>query len=89
MTANIGSRAYPSNVSLSSSVFTTRTSDEFIHRLANVWQSELRGTGTYFAFLKRNNIAVDILNIPVWRQVFPVPMRELLVNPSMSQNEGY
>ena len=89
MTANIGSPAYPSNVSLSSSVFTTRTSDEFIHRLANVWQSELRGTGTYFAFLKRNNIAVDILNIPVWRQVFPVPMRELLVNPSMSQNEGY
>ena len=87
MTANIGSPAYPSNVSLSSSVFTTRTSDEFIHRLANVWQSELRGT--YFAFLKRNNIAVDILNIPVWRQVFPVPMRELHVNPSMSQNEGY
>lgn len=87
MTVNIGSPAYPSNVSLSSSVFTTRTS--FIHRLANVWQSELRGTGTYFAFLKRNNIAVDILNIPVWRQVFPVPMRELLVNPSMSQNEGY
>lgn len=89
MTANIGSPAYPSNVSLSSSAFTTRTSDEFINRLANVWQSELRGTGTYFAFLKRNNIAVDILNIPVWRQVFPVPMRELLVNPSMSQNEGY
>lgn len=89
MTANIGSPAYPSNVSLSSSVFATRTSDEFIHRLANVWQSELRGTGTYFAFLKRNNIAVDILNIPVWRQVFPVPMRELHVNPSMSQNEGY
>lgn len=87
MTANIGSPAYPSNVSLSSSAFTARTS--FIHRLANVWQSELRGTGTYFAFLKRNNIAVDILNIPVWRQVFPVPMRELDVNPSMSQNEGY
>lgn len=89
MTANIGSPAYSSNASLSSSAFTTRTSDEFIHRLANVWQSELRGTGTYFAFLKRNNIAVSTLNIPVWRQVFPVPMREILMNPSMSQNEGY
>ena len=89
MTANIGSPAYSSNVSLSSSAFTTRTSDEFINRLANVWQSELRGTGTYFAFLKRNNIAVSTLNIPIWRQVFPVPMREILVNPSMSQNEGY
>lgn len=89
MTANIGSPAYSSNVSLSSSAFTTRTSDEFINRLANVWQSELRGTGTYFAFLKRNNIAVSTLNIPVWRQVFPVPMREILMNPSMSQNEGY
>lgn len=89
ITANIGSPAYSSNVSLSSSAFTTRTSDEFIKRLANVWQSELRGTGTYFAFLKRNNIAVSTLNIPVWRQVFPVPMREILVNPSMSQNEGY
>lgn len=89
MTANIGSPAYPANVSPTSSAFTARTSDEFIHRLANVWQSELRGTGTYFAFLKRNNIAVSTLNIPVWRQVFPVPMREILVNPSMSQNEGY
>ena len=89
ITANIGSPAYSSNVSLSSSAFTTRTSDEFIKRLANVWQSELRGTGTYFAFLKRNNIAVSTLNIPVWRQVFPVPMREILENPSMSQNEGY
>lgn len=89
ITANIGSPAYSSNVSLSSSAFTTRTSDEFIKRLANVWQSELRGTGTYFAFLKRNNIAVSTLNIPVWRQVFPVPMCEILVNPSMSQNEGY
>lgn len=89
ITANIGSPAYSSNVSLSSSAFTTRTSDEFINRLANVWQSELRGTGTYFAFLKRNNIAVSTLNIPVWRQVFPVPMREIFVNPSMSQNEGY
>lgn len=89
MTANIGSPAYPANVSPTSSAFAARTSDEFIHRLANVWQSELRGTGTYFAFLKRNNIAVSTLNIPVWRQVFPVPMREILVNPSMSQNEGY
>lgn len=89
MTANIGSPAYSSNASLSSSAFTARTSDEFIHRLANVWQSELRGTGTYFAFLKRNNIAVSTLNIPIWRQVFPVPMREIFVNPSLSQNEGY
>lgn len=89
MTANIGSPAYSSNASLSSSAFTARTSDEFIHRLANVWQSELRGTGTYFAFLKRNNIAVSTLNIPIWRQVFPVPMREIFVNLSMSQNEGY
>ena len=89
MTANIGSPAYPANVSPTSSAFTARTSDEFIHRLANVWQSELRGTGTYFAFLKRNNIAVSTLNIPIWRQVFPVPMREIFVNPSMSQNEGY
>ena len=89
MTANIGSPAYSSNASLSSSAFTTRTSDEFINRLANVWQSELRGTGTSFAFLKRNNIAVSTLNIPIWRQVFPVPMREIFVNPSMSQNEGY
>lgn len=89
MTANIGSPAYSSNASLSSSAFTTRTSDEFINRLANVWQSELRGTGTYFAFLKRNNIAVSTLNIPIWRQVFPVPMCEMSVNPNMSQNEGY
>ena len=52
MTANIGSPAYSSNASLSSSAFTTRTSDEFINRLANVWQSELKRDRYLFCFPK-------------------------------------
>lgn len=85
VSANIGSPAYSSNVSAAVGT----SDDSFIGRLANAWQSQLRGTGTYFAFLKRNNIAESYLNIPTWRLVFPIPLSEIQMNPNLSQNEGY
>lgn len=63
--------------------------ETFIKRLADAWKSNLKGTGTYFAFLKRNGIAEKTLNIPAWRLLFPIPMREVNMNPSMTQNPGY
>ncbi len=75
--ADLGSPAY------------TRTADGFINRLANTWKSQLEGTGTYFAFLKRNGIAEAALNIPDWRLVFPIPINQIMLNPQMSQNSGY
>lgn len=63
--------------------------DTFIKRLADAWQSNLKGTGTYFAFLKRNGMAEKTLNISAWRLVFPIPMEEILTNTAMTQNPGY
>lgn len=85
VSANIGSPAYSSN----EYSVAGRSDNSFIDRLANAWQSQLRGTGTYFAFLKRNNLAESYLNIPSWRLVFPIPLSELYKDPNMSQNDGY
>lgn len=83
--ANVGTPAYPSNVELAK----TRSADDFINRLADVWQIQLKGTGTYFAFMKRNGIAEQRLNIPTWRLVFPIPIQEVHTNMYIKQNEGY
>lgn len=85
VSANVGSPVYSSNVS----AVTGGSDGSFIGRLANAWQSQLRGTGTYFAFLKRNNLAESYLNIPSWRLVFPIPLGEIQKDPNMSQNDGY
>lgn len=84
--ANTGSPAYRGdNVSNPE----TRSTDEFINRLADVWKIQLKGTGTYFAFMKRNGIAEERLNIPSWRLVFPIPMDEVNTNMAIKQNAGY
>lgn len=82
--ANIGSPAYSSE-----KLSAAKSGDGFMERLANTWQSQLKGTGTYFAFLKRNGIAEKFLDVPAWRLKFPIPQRELDMNRYMSQNEGY
>lgn len=86
-TANIGSPAY--NSAVFSTTGGTRAADDFTNRLADVWQAQLKGTGTYFAFLKRSGIAETRLNVPAWRLVFPIPMDEINTNPQLNQNEGY
>ena len=83
--ANVGTPAYPSNVELAK----TRSTDDFINRLADVWQIQLKGTGTYFAFMKRNGIAEERLNVPAWRLLFPIPMDEINTSPVVKQNPGY
>lgn len=86
-TANIGSPAY--NSAVFSTAGGTHAADDFINRLADVWQTQLKGTGTYFAFLKRSGIAETRLNVPAWRLVFPIPIDEIYMNPQLNQNEGY
>lgn len=88
--ANVGTPAYPSPRAVgNNATIEIRTANNFINRLADVWQVQLKGTGTYFAFIKRNGIAEQRLNIPAWRLVFPIPMEEVHTNPYIRQNEGY
>mgnify|MGYP002400102179 CR=1 FL=1 len=62
---------------------------DFIDHMLSLWQTELKGTGTYFAFLKRNNLAEEVLNISAYKQLLPIPQNELDKNRYMTQNPGY
>lgn len=62
---------------------------DFLTSLKEAWKSELKGTGTYFAFLKRNDLATQELNIEEFRLIFPIPFQEILMTPTLVQNPGY
>lgn len=88
--ANLGSPAYSPAWGGDNKVDTKNlAADNFINRLADVWQVQLKGTGTYFAFMKRNGVAEQRLNVPTWRLVFPIPIEEVHTNMYIKQNEGY
>lgn len=65
------------------------TTTDFMSAMLSLWENELKGTGTYFAFLKRNNLAEEVLNIPAYKQLLPIPRQELDLNPRIKQNPGY
>lgn len=43
----------------------------------------------YFAFLKRNKLAISECGIQDYQQLFPIPREEVVLNNSMTQNPGY
>ena len=46
-------------------------------------------TNTNFAFMKRNGFAVDVYNVEGYRMLLPIPIREIDLSPTMTQNPGY
>ena len=49
----------------------------------------LTDQGGYFAFLKRNGLAKSELKLEDYQLLFPIPLREIDINPGMTQNPGY
>ena len=43
----------------------------------------------YFAFLKRNGLAIKELGLEKYQLLLPIPQNELMVNPNLTQNPGY
>lgn len=43
----------------------------------------------YFAFLKRNGLAMKELELEKYQLLLPIPQNELMVNPNLTQNPGY
>lgn len=43
----------------------------------------------HFAFLKRNDLAINELSLKDYQLLLPIPIYELARNPNMSQNPGY
>lgn len=62
---------------------------DFIEFLRSTWQSELKGFGSYFAFLRRNDLAIGQLNIEGYQQLLPIPQRDIDSNPKLVQNPGW
>lgn len=66
-----------------------RGSEDFIASLQKVWASELKGTGTYFAFLKRNRLAQTLLGLDEYMLLLPIPQNHINYHPTVEQNPGY
>lgn len=62
---------------------------DFVESLRVTWQSELKGFGSYFAFLRRNDLAVGQLKIEYYQQWLPIPLEEIHRNPNIVQNPGW
>lgn len=43
----------------------------------------------YFAFLKRNGLAMKELGLEKYQLLLPIPQNEIMVNPKLTQNPGY
>lgn len=80
---------YYNKVAESRGAATISSTTDFMSAMLSLWENELKGTGTYFAFLKRNNLAEEVLNIPAYKQLLPIPWQELANNPNIMQNPGY
>lgn len=62
----------------------------FIESLRATWQSELKGFGSYFAFLRRNDLAIGQLGIQGYQQFLPIPQQEIeKSNGALVQNAGW
>lgn len=64
-------------------------SGDFMSSLEKVWESQFKGTFSYFAFLKRNGLAVAKLSLEEYQLILPIPQNDMSMNPSMNQNPGY
>lgn len=62
----------------------------FIESLRATWQSELKGFGSYFAFLRRNDLAIGQLDMQGYQQFLPIP-QEIIdrSNGALVQNDGW
>lgn len=64
-------------------------SDDFMVSLQEAWESELKATFSYFAFLKRNGLATTKLSLEEYQLVLPIPQREIDMKSGINQNPGY
>jgi hypothetical protein len=53
------------------------------------YKNQLNNEGTYFSFLKRNDLAESELKIDSFRKLFPIPTSEMDLNRNVTQNPGY
>ncbi len=63
--------------------------DNIEEALLEEWKEDLKNEGSYFATLKRLGVAENVLKIPDYKLLIPIPQREIDLNSRMTQNPGY
>ena len=59
------------------------------YEIANLWKEFIGADYGYFDLLKRLGIAVELLQIMDYQQLYPIPIQEYNSNPNINQNPGY
>lgn len=57
--------------------------------ICELWRQIIATDYGYFALLKRRGLAVELLGIEAYQQLYPIPQNELMLNQKMIQNPGY
>lgn len=66
-----------------------QTDNEWQQAILNERRAELNFEGHRYFDLARLNLSSATLGIEPFRSIFPIPTRELIANPNLSQNPGY
>ena len=64
-------------------------SSAFPSDLATVRERTFYNKGEYFGYLKRNGLAKIVLGYEDYQLLWPIPSREIALNPYVTQNPGY
>lgn len=65
------------------------TADNIPGEIASLWKDIIGMDYGYFTLLKRLGLAVSELKIQEYEQLYPIPQREIDLNPKLVQNPGY
>lgn len=65
------------------------TVDNIPEEIASLWKNIIGMDYGYFTLLKRLGLAVSELKIQEYEQLYPIPQREIDLNPKLVQNPGY
>lgn len=57
--------------------------------IARLWREIIGKDYGYFALLKQLNLAVSELKIEEYMTLYPIPLKEMELNPSLVQNPNY
>lgn len=71
------------------SLLNNNETKEIENAILDEYKQDLGKEGVYFFALKRLDKAKMVLNIESYKELFPIPMNDIMSNPNITQNEGY
>lgn len=75
--------------SLNESELSSLSQNDAGAEIARLWREIIGKDYGFFALLKQLNLAVSELNIEEYMTLYPIPLKEISMNPSLVQNPNY